>query len=282
MLAEDAPNYRNPKLPTNQRVADLLSRLTVEEKVGQLSFALGWPMYEKHGDAVGPSAAFKDLVKTGRTCGLWGLQRADPWTKVTLKTGLSPKQAAEAVNAIQKYAIENSRLGIPLLLAEECPHGHMAIGATVFPTAIGQASTWDPALIEKMAAAIAAETRAAGCTIGYGPVLDLAREPRWSRVEETYGEDPVLARGDGCGDGARLSGGRPHRQPRDPLDAQTFRRPRRARRGPQRRRRQRRPARVAILFASALPRRDSRRGRLGHELPTTKSTASPAVPTRPC
>lgn len=88
--------------------------------------------------------------------------------------------------------IEKTRLGIPLFLAEECPHGHMAIGTTVFPTSIGQSSTWNLKLIEQMGRAIAKEARAQGAHIGYGPVLDLARDPRWSRVEETYGEDPFL------------------------------------------------------------------------------------------
>jgi beta-glucosidase len=88
--------------------------------------------------------------------------------------------------------VDSTRLGIPLLLSEEAPHGHMAIGATVFPTAIGQASTWNPQLIQDMASTIAMETYAVGGKNGYGPVLDLARDPRWSRTEETYGEDPYL------------------------------------------------------------------------------------------
>ena len=112
---------------------------------------------------------------------------------MTLENGLPPPLAAKAANALQRYVLEHSRLPIPMLLAEGMsPHGHMAIGATVFPTAIGQASTWDPVLIQKMGSAIAAETRSCGGNVGYGPVLDLAREPRWSRVEETYGEDPYL------------------------------------------------------------------------------------------
>ena len=118
--------------------------------------------------------------------------RADPWTQRTLKTGLNPTLAPKAVNKLQRYVIENTRLGIPLFLAEECPHGHMAIGTTVFPTSIGQSSTWNPKLIEQMGRAIAKEARVQGAHIGYGPVLDLARDPRWSRVEETYGEDPFL------------------------------------------------------------------------------------------
>jgi beta-glucosidase len=122
----------------------------------------------------------------------WAVLRADPWTQKTLTTGLNPKLAAEALNALQKYAVEKTRLGIPILFAEEAPHGHMAIGATVFPTALSQASTFDEELIQKMGEAIGLEVRAQGAHVGYGPVLDIAREPRWSRMEETFGEDPVL------------------------------------------------------------------------------------------
>ncbi|GAA4500378.1 glycoside hydrolase family 3 N-terminal domain-containing protein [Hymenobacter ginsengisoli] len=186
------PLYQNSQAPTEARVQDLLGRMTTAEKVGQLSTLLGWEMYEKAGKRVTTSAAYRKAVDERHIGALWATLRADPWTKKTLLTGLNPTQAAEATNALQKYAVEHTRLHIPLLLAEECPHGHMAIGTTVFPTSIGQSSTWDPALIRRMAAAIATEARVQGAHIGYGPVLDLAREPRWSRVEETYGEDPVL------------------------------------------------------------------------------------------
>ena len=96
-------------------------------------------------------------------------------------------------NAMQRYARDSTRLGIPLFLAEECPHGHMAIGTTVFPTAIGRASTWNTELEERVAEIVALEARLQGGHIGYGPVLDVARELRWSRVEEGYGEDPFLS-----------------------------------------------------------------------------------------
>lgn len=122
----------------------------------------------------------------------WAVLRADPWTQKTLETGLNPELAAKALNALQKYAVESTRLGIPVLFAEECPHGHMAIGATTFPTSIGQASTWNEALIRRMGEVIGLEARLQGANVGYGPVLDIAREPRWSRVEETFGEDPYL------------------------------------------------------------------------------------------
>ncbi len=191
-LTDPKPLYKNASLPTHRRVQDLLKRMTTEEKVGQLATPLGWFMYEKNGSQVTVSEKFRQAVKEQQIGMLWATLRADPWTQKTLKTGLNPEQAAQATNALQKYVIENTRLGIPLLLSEECPHGHMAIGTTVFPTALAQGSTWDPALIHQMAQAIAQEARMQGAHIGYGPVLDLAREPRWSRVEETYGEDPVL------------------------------------------------------------------------------------------
>ncbi|QKJ29018.1 glycoside hydrolase family 3 C-terminal domain-containing protein [Mucilaginibacter mali] len=184
--------YKNAHAPVAQRVKDLVSRMTLDEKIGQLSTLLGWPMYEKNGDEVNASEEFKKAIATQHIGMLWGTLRADPWTKKTLENGLNPYLAAKATNALQKWSIEHSRLQIPVFIAEECPHGHMAIGTTVFPTAIGQSSTWDTGLIQEMAATIAKEARLQGAHIGYGPILDLARELRWSRVEETYGEDTYL------------------------------------------------------------------------------------------
>lgn len=173
-------------------MADLLSRMTVKEKVGQLLCPLGWEMYEIKGETVTASDKFKQLMKERHAGMLWATYRADPWTKKTLENGLNPALAAQAGNALQKYVMENTRLGIPLFLAEEAPHGHMAIGTTVFPTGIGMAATWSPRLINEVGKAIGKEIRLQGGHISYGPVLDLTRDPRWSRVEETFGEDPVL------------------------------------------------------------------------------------------
>lgn len=184
--------YKNPAFTIEQRVSDLLTRMTIEEKVGQLLCPLGWEMYEIKGEAVSPSSKFKQMMKDRHFGMLWATYRADPWTKKTLSNGLNPALAAKAGNALQKYVMENTRLGIPLFLAEEAPHGHMAIGATVFPTGIGMAATWSPQLIEEVGKAIGKEIRLQGGHISYGPVLDLARDARWSRVEETFGEDPVL------------------------------------------------------------------------------------------
>ncbi|MGJ1212568.1 glycoside hydrolase family 3 N-terminal domain-containing protein [Sphingobacterium multivorum] len=191
LQAQQLP-YKNSALPIEKRVSDLLGRMTVEEKVGQLSKLLGWDMYSKNGKQVTISNKLRKAVKEQHIGLLWATLRADPWTQKTLPNGLSPVEAARATNAIQRYMVDSTRLGIPLLLSEEAPHGHMAIGATVFPTAIGQASTWNPQLIQAMASTIAMETYAVGGKNGYGPVLDLARDPRWSRTEETYGEDPYL------------------------------------------------------------------------------------------
>ena len=199
LMAQAAPKkgsidrrYKDATLSVDERVDILLSQMTLNEKVGQLLCPLGWPMYEKEGNKVEVSQLFKDRMAQQPLGSLWAVLRADPWTRKTLANGLNPKLAAEAINKIQKYAIENTRLGIPLLIAEECPHGHMAIGTTVFPTALSQASTFDQDLMRRMGEVIALEARLQGAGVGYGPVIDIAREPRWSRMEETFGEDPYL------------------------------------------------------------------------------------------
>ena len=139
-------------------------------------------MYERRGDSVYLTDLLTYEIEELHTGAFWGVMRADPWTQRTFTTGLTPVLAAKVANMLQQFAMTHSRLGIPLFLAEECPHGHMAIGTTVFPTSIGQASTWNPELIQKMGRAIAEEASAQGAHIGYGPVLDLARDPRWSPV----------------------------------------------------------------------------------------------------
>ncbi|HCO67251.1 MAG TPA: beta-glucosidase [Dysgonomonas sp.] len=192
IFSQTQPPYKNPGLPVETRVKDLIGRMTLEEKIGQLLCPLGWEMYDKQGNNVTHSRKFEELVKDKNIGMLWATYRADPWTQKTLETGLNPELSAKAGNALQKYIIENTRLGIPIFLAEEAPHGHMAIGTTVFPTGIGQAATWNPALISQMAGVSAKEVRLQGAHISYGPVLDLSRDHRWSRVEESYGEDPVL------------------------------------------------------------------------------------------
>ena len=185
--------YQDADLPIDKRVEDLLSRMTLEEKVGQLVCLMGWDSYVRNGNKVAVSEKFRHEVDSLHVGMYWAVFRADPWTQKTLDNGLNPAMAAEAANAMQRYAIEHSRLGIPIFLAEEAPHGHMAIGTTVFPTGLGMAATWDPQLMEQAGAIISKEIKLQGGHISYGPVLDLAREPRWSRVEETMGEDTYLS-----------------------------------------------------------------------------------------
>ena len=185
--------YRDATLPIDQRVEDLLSRMTIEEKAGQLVCLMGWDSYQINGKKVTTSEKFRHEVDSLHVGMYWAVFRADPWTRKTIANGLNPALAAEAANAMQRYAIEHTRLGIPIFLAEEAPHGHMAIGSTVFPTGLGMAATWNTELMQQVGEVIGKEIRLQGGHISYGPVLDLAREPRWSRVEETMGEGHYLS-----------------------------------------------------------------------------------------
>ena len=188
------PLYKQANAPIEERIKDLMERMTVEEKVGQLCCPMGWEMYTKTGNKVEASELYKKQMGNGMPIGsYWAVLRADPWTQKTLENGLNPELAAEALNKLQKFAVEETRLGIPVLFAEETPHGHMAIGATVFPTGLSMASTWNPELLRRAGEIVALEARLQGANVGYGPVLDISREPRWSRMEESFGEDPMLA-----------------------------------------------------------------------------------------
>lgn len=207
MAAATKYPYQDASLTIDQRVEDLLSRMTIEEKVGQLVCLMGWDSYERNSKKVAVSDKFRHEIDSLHVGMYWAVFRADPWTQKTLTNGLNPALAAEAANAMQRYAIEHSRLGIPIFLAEEAPHGHMAIGATVFPTGLGMAATWNPQLMEQAGAVIGKEIRLQGGHISYGPVLDLSREPRWSRVEETMGEDPYLSGEMGAAMATGLGGG---------------------------------------------------------------------------
>ena len=188
------PLYKQANAPIEERIKDLMERMTIEEKVGQLCCPMGWEMYTKTGNKVEASELYKKQMGNGMPIGsYWAVLRADPWTQKTLENGLTPELAAEALNKLQKFAVEETRLGIPVLFAEETPHGHMAIGTTVFPTGLSMASTWNPELLRRAGEVVALEARLQGANVGYGPVLDISREPRWSRMEESFGEDPMLA-----------------------------------------------------------------------------------------
>lgn len=185
--------YENPCLPISKRVYDLMQRMTLEEKVGQLAMTMGWNYYEKKGDSYDITDKFKKDIQERYLGGTWALMRADPWTQKTLLNGLTPDKALQLTQEMQLWVRHNTRLGIPLLFAEECPHGHMAIGTTVLPTAIGRASTFNPELEYALGVMVGKECSAQGGHLAFGPVLDISRDLRWSRVEENYGECPTLS-----------------------------------------------------------------------------------------
>ncbi len=175
-----APPYRNPNLPIEQRVADLLSRMTLEEKVAQLVPMGRRGMGDLH--VVDPTGTFTDDTARQALMRMYS-DNAKP---------LPLREQVILRNALQRYQVEKTRLGIPQLSQGEALHGYMSSGATSFPQALGLASTWDPALVREVFTAAADEASAAGTTQVFSPVLDLARDPRWGRTEETYGEDPYL------------------------------------------------------------------------------------------
>lgn len=167
------------------KVDNLLSQMTLTEKIGQLCCPIGFNLYDDE--------SYKNLIDTLPVGGFWAVFRADPWSQKTLKTGPGANKSRLIFKEMQRYAVENTRLGIPIYFAEECPHGLMAVGASVYPTGLGMAATWDEELLYSLGDAIGLEAYSRGARFGYGPVLDIARDPRWSRVEETFGEDPYLS-----------------------------------------------------------------------------------------
>lgn len=183
---DDQPAYKNPRLPVERRVADLLSRMTLEEKVAQLvCLWANRPQVNPQTDFATDRGDFSpakaaEVMKYG--IGQIARQRERK----------DPRQGAMFSNAVQKWLIENTRLGIPAILHDEILHGNMAKGSTSFPQPIALATTWDPEFITKVFTAGAMETRARGSHQVLGPNLDLARDARWGRTEETYGEDPYL------------------------------------------------------------------------------------------
>jgi len=187
------PAYKNPALAPEKRVKDLLSRMTLEEKAAQMT-CVWQEKAQKLLDAEGnfdpakAKSAFKKglgLGQVGRPSDA-GAPAGAPWM------GRTARQMAELTNAIEKFFLENSRLGIPVVFHEECLHGHAARDATSFPQPIGLGATFNPALVERLFAMTAYEARARGAHQALTPVVDVARDPRWGRVEETYGEDPYL------------------------------------------------------------------------------------------
>ena len=187
LLAQERLPYQDPKLPVEQRVTDLLKRMTLEEKIAQLEGS-----WQNRDNVKDPQALFVDEKRNFLPAQASRLLKngLGEMSRPSEKRG--PREMADFTNTLQKWMKENTRLGIPILFHEECLHGHAAPRGTSFPQAIALASTWDPVLVRDVFAATAAEVRARGAQQCLAPVLDLARDPRWGRTEETYGEDPYL------------------------------------------------------------------------------------------
>ena len=172
-------SYRDAHAPVNERVADLLSLMTLDEKLAQLGCL--W------------STAF---VSTGtfdaKTVAAMMPHGIGQVTRIGASTGLHPQESAAYMNDLQKIAVEQTRLGIPLIVHEESTGGFCHRDATVFPQGLGLAASWDPQLVKQVADVIRQQMLAVGARQALAPVLDVARDPRWGRVEETYGEDPIF------------------------------------------------------------------------------------------
>lgn len=185
--------YKSVDLPPEQRALDLLSRMTIEEKAAQM---VG--IWQKKVEMLVDVEGKFDLVKarsafaSGNGLGQVGRPSDAGGTGHEPEKGRGPRQQAELTNAIQRFFIEESRLGIPVIFHDECLHGHAAVAGTSFPQPIGLAATFDTDLVEQLYTMTARETRSRGTHQALTPVVDVARDARWGRVEETFGEDPYL------------------------------------------------------------------------------------------
>ncbi|MEW1718182.1 glycoside hydrolase family 3 N-terminal domain-containing protein [Streptomyces sp. NPDC093109] len=187
----DSPTAASP--PAVER---LLAELSPTEKAGQLNQRLyGWQAVER---AAGGGFRLTDraraeLDRWGGLGALYGLFRADAWSGRTWDNGIRPEERAEVAALVQEEVVRAGRHGIGVLLSEEAPHGHQALGGTLLPTNLAVAAGWDPRTLQEAAASVAAELAASGVHLALVSALDLLRDPRWGRAEECFGEDPLLA-----------------------------------------------------------------------------------------
>lgn len=177
--APESAIYLDPGRTVTERVDDLLGRMTLDEKLGQLGSAWSFELADR-------GAFSRERAALLARNGLGHV------TRIGGASSYESGDAARFANAVQRYLVEETRLGIPAIVHEEICSGLMSRGSTVFPQAIGLASTWEPALAHSLADAVRAQMRAVGAHQGLSPVLDVCRDPRWGRTEETFGEDPYL------------------------------------------------------------------------------------------
>jgi beta-glucosidase len=179
-ITEAHPIYLKPSLPTARRLQDLIARMTLDEKLAQLTSF--W--YSELQD--GRDNLSDQKMQTLLGNGIGQISRLGG------SSTLAPLEVARTGNTIQRFLVSQTRLGIPAILHEECCSGYLGLGGTVFPQMIGLTSTWNPALAEQMTNEIRKQMLAVGARQGLGPVLDIGSDPRWGRIEETFGEDPLL------------------------------------------------------------------------------------------
>jgi beta-glucosidase len=179
MSVNESIIYQDAARPVAERVADLLGRMTLEEKLAQITSVWVYELFE--GNEFSEDKA-RTLIRHG----------IGQITRIGGASNSSPQRSAELANAIQRFVLEQTRLGIPVMVHEESCSGYMAMGATCFPQIIGAASTWEPDLIQRMGDVIRMQMRAVGAHQSLAPVLDIVRDPRWGRAEEAFGEDPYL------------------------------------------------------------------------------------------
>lgn len=186
--------YKDSRLSAEERAEDLLSRMTVREKVGQLNQRLyGFASYLRDGKNIELSSEFKQEVQHWSGLGvLYGLYRADPWSKRDFNNGLEEDLAIKAYNCVQKYVVEHSRFGIPMLLSSECPHGHQALDGYLLPVNLAMGASWNPKLVSEAYSVCAQQMKEMGVNLALISMLDVLRDPRWGRSEECYSEDPYL------------------------------------------------------------------------------------------
>jgi beta-glucosidase len=175
------------------RARAIVSQMTLAEKVGQVNQPMrGVEAYHVEDGRIVIHTDFDALLRAGAIGAVYGMHSTYAMDG-GLRRDVSPEEGARAIAEIQRIARESSRFSIPLLVSEECPKGYVAAGATTFPSPILYASSFDRELVHRIGCVIAREVRAGGGNVGYAPILDICQDPRWSRIEETFGEDPYLA-----------------------------------------------------------------------------------------
>ena len=178
-MSNDHKIYQDAAQPIPARISDLLQRMTLDEKLAQLGSLWVYELFD--------GLSYSEAKAAPRLQNGMG-----QITRVAGASNVGPNESAELANTIQKFLVENTRLGIPAIVHEESCSGYLAMGATCFPQILGLACTWEPSLVERMTNVIQQQMRAAGAHQSLAPVLDIVRDARWGRVEETFGEDPYL------------------------------------------------------------------------------------------